>query len=888
MVFPKCLIYILNVTLLSCIALNTLNAQQPLKNEITINFDNISLEDALWKLGEVSKYAVTYNNTDIPNSKISLDFKNTPLSKILKELLSSTDLLYDLEDDQIVIHKNPYHDVNFNGYIEDSETGERLIGANIYGTESLKGSTSNIFGFFSLTVSSRNKSLTVSYLGYESEQILIKDKEKNPVIISLVPQATLPEIIVTDRIYSKTKIPFQTENQILSKTAIKQYPSLGGEVDVLRIIQQLPGAQTGTDGIGGLNIRGGNSDQNLVLLDGAAIYNPYHTLGLFSIFDINSIQKVNYLRGQFPARYGGRLSSVVDIRTKDGNNKKQIFQFSTGLLSTRSSLEGPILKDKMSYFLSYRRSHLDPFLKKYSKNKRIEDNGSGFYNYAFGEFTGKLSYSFSKNDRIYFSIYKGFDKYENEHISNLSEDQFYTARISQLQNLDWGNSVAALRWNHIYGSKVFSNLSLTYSRFNFNSDNLEEEVYDIQFNNESIKDTFSYQSLYRSLIEKVHLKYDVDIIPNASHYIRLGTAIARHNFVPGIINSEASFFDIENIRDSITQNPLSSLEWNFYLEDQWTILPSLSMNLGVYNTLFSVRNKVYFLPNPRININYTVNKKLSFHASTSHTSQNLHVLTRSGAGFPTDLWVPSTSKVGPKTSLLLDIGLHYKISNRWNIAIDGYYKKMYNLIDYKENVNFGIDNDQTTLDASNWEDNVTFGDGLSKGVEVILKKETGSTNLWLSYTLSKTTRQFEAINQGIAYPFRFDHRHNINLNANYKWTKSINISSSFSYNTGSKTNIPRSKWQYIRNDGTLDYFYYDLGTQNSFQLPDFHRLNIELQYHKTPSWGKWSLHTGIYNVYNRKNLYLISTDFNPTTQNVQYTGTSLIPFLPYFSISIEI
>ena len=888
MIFPKSLFYIICVSLLISMAVSPMYGQENLETPLTVSFKDITREDALWKLGEISQFAVTYNNEDIPDTRVTLDFKNSPLKNILQELLSSTDLLFDLTDGQIIIYKNPYRKVNFNGYVEDRETGERLIGANVYGSESLKGTTSNIFGFFSLSLSTRNKTITVSYLGYESEQIFINGKNDYPTTITLSPQATLPEIIVTDRIYLESQIPFRIDNSILSKTAAKQYPSLGGEVDILRMIQQLPGAQTGTDGIGGLNIRGGNSDQNLVLLDGAAIYNPYHTLGLFSIFDINSIQKVNYLRGQFPARYGGRLSSVVDIRTKDGNNKKKIFQFSTGLLSTKASLEGPIIKNKMSYFLSYRRSHIDPFLKKYSRDKRAEDNGSGFYNYAFGEFTGKLSYSFSKKDRIFFSVYEGFDKYENQNLSILDQDQFFTASSTQLQNLDWGNTVAALRWNHIYGSKVFSNLSLTFSRFNFKSDDYEQEVYNIQFDGGVVNDTFSYQSLYRSLIEKTHLKYDIDIIPNASHYIRLGTAVASHNFVPGILNSEISMFDIENIRDSITQNPLSSTEWNFYIEDEWTILPSLFLNIGIYNTLFIVKDKTYVLPNPRLNLNYNASQKLRLHTSINRTSQNLHVLTRSGEGFPTDLWVPSTSKVGPKTSWLLDVGLNYKISDRWNIAIDGYYKKMYNLIEYKENVNFGTVNNETTLNASNWEDNVTFGNGLSKGIEVILKKEGAKSNVWISYTLSKTTRQFDAINQGVEYPFRFDHRHNLNINARFKINNHLSFTSSFSYNTGSKTNIPRSKWQYIRNDGTLDYFYYDLGSQNSFELPDFHRLNVELQYSKTPSWGKWSLHTGIYNVYNRRNLYLISTDFNPTTQNSSYTGTSLIPFLPYFSISIEI
>lgn len=879
----KGLSYGLSLVFFFIFSATNLSAQNPLDRKLDFQMNNLTLEDGLWKLSEETDIQFAFSNNDFSDQKYSFAFRQETLRFILRQILSDSPTTFSWSGNQILIFKKPPVKFTLSGYIEDKSSGERLIGANIYDKVSKKGCVSNEYGFYSLTLTKEEPALQISYLGYQVSEIVIKKSENQKINIELNPSLTLQEIVIVGS-DSLEAVNQSSEYYFPLNDAVEKLPALGGEVDILRIIQQLPGAQSGTDGLGGLHVRGGNADQNLILLDGVPIYNPYHMLGLFSIFDHKSIRKVKYLRGQFPARFGGRVSSVVDVRTKEGNNKEFHGEASVGLIATKINFEGPLVKDKGAFFVSARRSHLDPFLKNYSKKDRAKDNETGFYNYYFGEILTKFNYTFSQKDRLYISFYKGFDNFHNE---KGSQDTFFDEEYiyNENQNLDWGNTLGVLRWNHQLGNQLFSNLTFNFSQFNFNSD----DGFDESFKFDDIIDRFVVQRAYRSLIKTASLKLDLDYLPNTNHYIRTGFTVSRNLFTPGVANlQDSSTFVFNDILPDSLINPSSIevLDFNIYLEDEWQINPNIKLNAGVFTSFFVVKNKNYLLIDPRFSITWDPIKNLSFQFSANSMSQYLHLLTRTGSGFPNDLWVPSTDKVAPQRSRMIDLGLKWKLHEQWSFSANAYYKKMTNLIHYAEGVSFAIGAD--AISSNNWEDKVTSGKGLSRGLEFLLKKEKGRATGWISYTYSKTNRQFEQLNNGEVFPFRYDLRHVLNIVGSYDITPNWSVTSTWNFSSGGHINIALNEWQYTREDGTPDITYLNYGKQNSYQLPNYHRLDLSTKYKRNTSWGAWSLDLGIYNTYNQRNIFFIKPVYDPLTQSGKYRSVSLIPLLPYFSFNLKL
>ena len=863
---------------------NSSFAQNSLNQKIDFSVDNQTLEACLWQLSESTNIPIAFSNNLFSQKKYSFSFSQKSVRDVLNEILEESSTTFSFINGRILIFKKPPQKTTISGYIEDSSTGEQLIGANIYDLKTLQGTASNEYGFFSLTVSDKKTAFRISYLGYLPVDVDIEKLKKIPTQIKLKPNLTLREIIVIN----KPKTSFNTST-VLEKNfsfdkKITQLPSLGGEVDILRVMQQLPGVQSGTDGFGGLHVRGGNADQNLILLDGVPVYNPYHTLGLYSIFNHKIIRKVRYLRGQFPARFGGRISSVVDVRTKEGNNKSYHAQLSTGLIATKAAIEGPIIKDKGAFFISARRSHLDSFLKKYSTKKRIEEDEKGFYNYFFGDIIGKVNYSFSAKDKIYFSFYKGKDDYQN-HKAFTETDNSSEWNFSNQQNLDWGNTLGAIRWNHQFGNKLFSNTTLTFSQFDFNSKEKSDNQY-IDGTDSFFDYDYVLRSTFRSDIENLTAKFDLDYVPFSNHYFKAGISTIYHQFNHNIVNRRDSISFVLPDETLNNSSKIEAWEFNTYLEDEWQINPKLTLNAGFFGSLFFVENKNYLLIDPRFSINWQVTKPLTLYLSINKMSQNLHVLSRSGSGFPNDLWIPSTEKIKPQQAWMLDVGSKSDINPSWSLEVNGYYKKMNHLVSYLEGTNFALNSE--VINANNWEDKTTSGKGTSKGLEFLLKKEKGKSTGWISYTLSESNRQFTEINNGEIFPFRFDLRHVLNIVFAHEFNEHWSLASTWNFSSGSNIDLALSQWQYIRQDGQPDFFYTYFGKKNSYQLPNYHRMDFSAKYNQSKKWGKWSIDLGVYNLYNRRNIYWIKPNFNPLSQSTGYTSISLIPILPYFSFNIEI
>lgn len=861
---------------------STIFSQKALKTKIDFAVKDQSVAAALWQLSEASSVPISFSdNLFDPKLRASHSFTDTPIKTILESILAPTSARFVYTNGQVLIVKKTIRRFTLSGYVEDAETGERLIGANVLDLQSQRGTSSNEYGFFSLSLPAEKYQIQFSYLGYRSHTQPVDLTQNQPIKISLQPNLTLEAIIVraTDDLPSGGASKVASEELPLEQMDV--LPTLGGEVDVLRSLQQLPGVQSGTDGIGGLHVRGGNSDQNLILFDGVPVYNPYHSLGLYSIFDFDMVHKVRYFRGQFPARFGGRVSSVVDVRTRQGNNRNYEARASIGLIASKIAVEGPLSKNKSAFYLSARRSHLDPFIKSYTKKERSQAGETGFANYSFGEIIAKVDYATSSKNHLYLSFYKGGDLYQNE--NRFTERAGPLQRVYEdEQQLQWGNTLSVLRWNHQFNEKVFANFTGTFSTFNFQSN---DRFQDSLSGNDANAYSYFQRDIYQSKIEDLSAKIDLDVVPNPQHYLRMGFHLTRHFFQPGAITTQSDdFFPGNNLSDSLKN--INAIEASVYLEEEWVIHPRLLLNAGVYTSLFSVQQKKYLLAEPRLALYWQPAKAWRFHFSFSRMNQYLHLLTRSGAGFPTDLWVPSTAKVAPQQALIFDLGAKWQLGEQWSLASSAYHKEMRQLISYSEGANFNINSD--IISANNWEEKIITGQGRSRGIECLLKKEKGTVQGWLSYTLSETNRQFDDLNKGIPFPFRFDHRHVFNAVAAWQIAPKWQFSSSWTYSTGSRTNLTLNEWEYIDQNGNPISFYYDFGDKNSFQLPAYHRLDWNFHYQKQKNWGSWSLHLGVYNTYNRRNIYYIKTDYNPLTDQLGYKSVSIVPILPYFRLTIQL
>ncbi len=866
--------------------MSMLLGQNALDAKYDFSMSEQTLPDGLWALGEQTGAQIVFSNNDFTNQKYSYFFQQKTLRQILNTLLENKGFTFSYEEGQILILKKKIPKRTISGYIEDSESGERLIGATIYEKHSGKGTTTNAYGFFSLTIAVAKPMLSFSYLGYQLFEMAITSRSNEEVIVNLKPSLTLTEVVVIGKDSLENATISGTGSELNLNEKMIRLPSLGGEVDVMRIMQQLPGVQSGTDGLGGLHVRGGNADQNLVLLDGVPIYNPYHALGLYSIFDHKIIKKVKYLRGEFPARFGGRMSSVVDVRTKDGNNKSYHAEGTLGLIASKIAVEGPLVKEKGAFYISARRTHLDPFLKRYSERTLTKDGNSGKYNYSFGEVIAKVNHSFSTKNKVYLSFYKGGDDYQND---RKKDELFgdYREQTDNAQHLTWGNTLGVFRWNHQFGNKLFSNTTITYSQFNFSSNEIQGGVYS---DDTGIFYTERLQSLYRSRINTFSLKYDLEYIPAPNHYVRVGIVGSQYFFTPGAISVQDSQYlsvGIEFPDSLISGGKREVLEGSVYLEDEWQISDQLKINAGVFSSLFLVKDKNYLLIDPRFSLHWQMWKPLQFHFSINRMSQQLHLLTNTDSGFPSDLWVPSTSTVKPQRAWIFDVGFHWRIKNYWSVSTKAYYKRMSNLINYVEGSNFLVPN-TGVLNGTDWEDKVTAGSGLSKGLELLVKRESEEQMAWLSYTLSKSSRQFDAINNGQRFPFRYDLRHVLNLVYSQRLSSNWWVSWNWTISPGSRINIALNEWEYVRQNGSPDYIYQNFGKKNSYQLPSYHRMDISAKYKKKTTWGGWSIDLGIYNLYNRRNIFYIKSDYNPGTQTLGYSSVSLIPILPYFSLNVSI
>ncbi len=752
-----------------------------------------------------------------------------------------------------------------NGYVKDSLSGETLIGATVSVLGQSKGITSNQFGFYSITLPQGTYQFICSYVGYVTQIKTIELHTSIAYNFEVVPKITTEQTVIVSSKKRDANVKSAQMGKIdLSINEVKSIPAFLGEIDILKTIQLLPGIQSAGEGSSGLYVRGGGPDQNLILLDDAVVYNTGHLFGFFSIFNGDAIKSTSLIKGGMPAQYGGRLSSVLDIAMKEGNDKNFVVQGGIGLIASRFSVEGPIKKNKASFIISARRTYVDALVKPFIK-KTNSFYGSGYY---FYDLNAKINYKFSEKDRIYLSGYFGKDKFD-----------FINGKQSLKVHIPWGNSTGTLRYNHVFNNRLFSNTTIVYNDYTFNFGATQN----------------NFQINLFSGIRDWNVKEDFDLYPFTHHKLKFGVQYTYHTFIPNVASGK---------QDSVEFKPNNAQEKYaheaaIYFQDDWDLSDKIKINAGIRESAFqqigsykiyttdadgnridsTVYKKgqpviTYFGFEPRFTFRYAINDETSVKASITRNFQYIHLVSNAGTTLPTDLWVPSTFKVKPQESWLYALGLFKNYNdNMYETSVELYYKHLKNQIEYEEGY--------TPATLEDTENFFTFGKGWSYGSELFINKTKGKLTGWIGYTLSWTYRKFPQLNFGEKYFAKYDRRHDLSVVGIYELSKKWKLSTTFVFASGNATTLPQRFYVF---DGVLTQQYSRI---NEYRLPAYHRLDVGAIYtpNKHPNRklkSEWAF--SIYNVYNRKNPYFIYFDQDGSPYNgtleVQAKQVSIFPIIP--------
>ena len=784
--------------------------------------------------------------------------------------------------------------VTVSGHITDLSSGETLIGAGLVEKGTRTGAVTNNFGFYTLTLPSGAHELQYSYVGYEDQVFKVELTRDTVINVALKSGATLESATVVARKDAGIQSTYLGAIDIPLQQ-IQNTPMLFGEADVLKVLQMMPGVQGGTEGFAGLYVRGGGPDENLILLDGVPIYNVDHMMGLFSVFQPEAVKKVTLYKGSFPARYGGRVSSIIDIRTNDGNMKETHGSVGVGLISDKLHVEGPIIKDKLSYSVSARGMHTllySPLIRTV-----LEDI---YANYYFYDINGKLTWRLSDKDRFYLGVYQGEDKFILEQddksdrtIIDGDVERSYKSRYRTDIGIHWGNTVASIRWNHIFSSKLFSNATVSYNRYQMvmNAGSGETIV------DQGITTSNKYELKYNSGIRDYSAKLDFDYTPSPRHLIKFGAEYIHHTFIPERMSAFNQEIENKLIHIDTTFNftdpkkLYKGHDVSVYVEDDLSIGEHLTFNPGVHLSMFNTEGRTYWSLQPRVSAKYAFDMGLSFKAGYARMAQYVHLLSSAQISLPVDLWVPITKDIKPVTSDQFSAGIYFDGLKGWEFSLEGYWKKMDNILEYKDGT--------LMLGTSDgWENRVEMGQGMSRGLELFIQKTSGKTTGWLAYTLAKSDRIFPdgSINNGKPFPYKYDRRHSIDLSIDHKFNRHWNVNAVWSFATGGTTTVPKRQISVINTSNGVyvnEAQYVD--QRNNFRIPPSHRLNLGVSFthNARKNRGEWVWNLSVYNVYNQMNPNFVFTDYGSDyDEKGNYIGTSLklykytiLPILPSLSVT---
>ena len=786
--------------------------------------------------------------------------------------------------------KNP----TVNGYVTDVQTGERLIGATVIDTRSGIGTVTNVNGFYSLTLPRDSVNLQAGYVGYEPVETAVFALSRDTLVeLSLASQNVLAEVVVegTQSISGVQSVQMSAVEVPISQ--IKGIPAIGGEVDVLKVIQLLPGVQSGSEGSAGLYVRGGGPDENLIMLDGVPLYSVNHMMGFFSIFNADAIKNVTLYEGNFPARYGGRLSSIIDVRQKDGDAYGYHGNLTVGMIATKLSVEGPIywnkedwqqFKDKepvkaqTTFNISARRTLYDLFVAPIAAAVTAAESGgsevttAGYY---FFDVNAKLTHTFSENDKLSGSFYIGDDVIYARIRESDNFNDGYSGFMKMRYN--WGNIFAAVNYEHRFNGRIYSTSQLSFTRYKYNlSAGMEENDKQAE---EKMEMTMGYNSYIMDLMAQTNYEWR----PNTQHEVHFGGSYTYHMFRPQVAR-----MNIYSNQESMAMRMDTTIsiggtnhthEANIYLEDTYTPCSWFKMNYGVHAGLYHTDGKTYPSIEPRVGLRFLPYKDLAIKMSYAYMSQYVHMLSNSSVSLPTDLWVPVTSKIPPMRSMQVAAGLTYNVLGQVELSVEGYYKKMINLLEYKDGASY--------MDGKNWQEQVCVGDGWSYGVQFLAQRRVGPVTGWIGYTWSRTMRQFnrpgQEINFGKPFHAKYDREHDLSITLQYQINKKWEIATTFIYGTGTRGTLGMQTYRILTDDYTNRTVSF-IEERNNFKMPDYHRLDLGATCHLPDKKHKDFEHIvnmSVYNAYCNFNPFLVYERDNKLYK------LSLFPIIPSVSYTFK-
>lgn len=817
---------------------------QKAETKLSFSIRNATLEEFVKRIENSTGFSFIYGEEVKINHRLTLDVKQKTIPEILDLAFANEPVKYQITGRHILLQKKKQKPVSrkftISGYVTDGTSSETLIGANILESRQQQGTTTNPYGFYSITLPAGETELSFSYLGYTTRQYRLELSKDTLINVLMQDNNQLEEVVIVSDKAEAGITATQMGAQEIPIAQIKNTPSILGEADVMKTIQLMPGVQAGVEGSAGLYVRGGGPDQNLILLDGVPVYNVDHLFGFFSVFTPEAVKKVTLFKSSFPARFGGRLSSVVDVRSNDGDMKKYHGTLSVGLLSSKIQLEGPIIRDKTSFNISARRSYIDLIAKPFMpKDDKIS--------YYFYDINAKINHKFSDRSRLFLNFYNGKDSYYFK--TTDSSSSMYKDKMS----LNWGNTIATARWNYIFNQKLFSNTTVAYNKYRMDANST---VYTKTNLIESISES-NYHSNYHSGICDWSYLIDFDYNPTPAHHIKFGAGYLHHDFRPEVATSkiqekEDGITKQDTLYNSISNSTIQAHEVSAYIEDNFDIGSRLRMNVGLHLSMFRVQRRNYFSAQPRVSARYQLTRHTALKASYTKMSQYIHLLSSTPISMPTDLWVPVTSKIKPMQAHQYSLGSYYTGLPGWEFSVEGYYKQMRNVLEYKEGVSF-------LGSSSGWENKVEMGKGRSMGIEFMAQKTTGKTTGWIAYTLAKSDRKFAigGINNGERFPYKYDRRHNLSLVVNHKFSNRIDIGASWIFSTGGTATIAEEVTAIIRpgEDAIQQKDYIE--KRNNYRLPASHRLNIGVNFNKKTKHGVRTWNISLYNAYNAMNPTMI-------------------------------
>jgi hypothetical protein len=759
------------------------------------------------------------------------------------------------------------------GKISSYATGQALAGASVLAAGENKTVASDARGFFAMRLLEDSAALRISYLGFTvlDTVVLVREDLIYDFRLKASTGKTLEEVVIRES--SLIRRSSQMGLISIPVSQIQAMPKFFGEADVMKTLQTLPGVQQGSEGSSALIVRGGTPDQNLILFDGAQIYNPSHLIGIFSAINPNIIDGAAIYKGAFPARFGGRLSSVIDLKTRQGDLNHYHGNVSAGLIMSQLTLEGPIWKGRTSFIVSGRRTYHDLFAAPIIRLVSEDVKRLAFY---FYDSNMKIHHQVSDRSYLDLSLHTSGDRFK---LKTRTEDGSGAGKTSELNSaISWSNLVGNLRLHHDFSSRLSSETSFTFTKYQFATTNRQKETE----NNTKRSD---YNLNLQSGILDYTAKTDFSYVPGARHAVKAGISATYHLYRPAS-RLERQSSKNEAITENAVDSKIFAKELDAYTEDDWELTDKLKANAGLHANGFSVEGKWFLSLQPRISLRYLLANDMAIKASYVRMNQNIHLLSSNSLSLPTDLWIPATRALLPQKADQYALGIARELwDNKLEFSLEGYYKQMDHVVEYREGASY-----LNAVTEGRWEDKVVLGKGRSYGAELFLQKKAGRLTGWMSYTLAWSDRKFESINKGVAFPYKYDRRHTLNLVGIYKWRKNIEVSGAFVFQSAAPFTVPTMAYAgsygpgYNGGPGQEVQYY---PQRNNIRIQSNHRLDLGISFIRQKKNGHlrtWNI--SLYNAYNRRNLFYYDIQ-KYTASSVVVNGYSILPILPSVSYNLK-